>query len=185
MESYPPEAWQRVGRLLIQRRVQLSKRYRVRKVFARERGITDKTAQEIENAYRTTFSEEMIAAIESAYEIASGSFEKALADPDMTEFPDRAGDGELRAVPDIQLGAAGDPHPADPVTGLGGLWDDPLNSELRIWSGFPEVPWRVRANWILMLREEDQKRGIYRGPPQRRPRPHNDGQKGADNGTAG
>jgi hypothetical protein len=89
VEPHPAEAWQRVGRLLKQRRPQLSPRYRIRKIFAAERGITDKTAQEVENAYRTNFSPEMIAVVEWAYALQQGSFDRTLSGGELEPDPDR------------------------------------------------------------------------------------------------
>lgn len=80
-------AWRRVGLLLKRRRPQLDPRYRVRRIFAEEKNLRDKTVQEIENAYRTSFTEEMLAAFETAYQLAPGSIRQALGDPALTEFP--------------------------------------------------------------------------------------------------
>jgi hypothetical protein len=79
LDAYPREAWLRLGQQLKQRRPQLDPRYRIRRVFAKENGLTDKTVQEIENAYRETFRPEMISVIETAYQLQEGSIERFLA----------------------------------------------------------------------------------------------------------
>src|SRR5690606_24325282 len=73
MENYPDEAWQRLGKLLRQRRPLIDPRYRVRRVFAADNHLTDKTVQEVENAYRSTFSDQMLTAIEVAYRLPPGT----------------------------------------------------------------------------------------------------------------
>lgn len=87
MEPHPVADWQRLGMLLKRRRPQLDQRYRTRRVFAEDNHLTDKTVQEIENAYRQTFSEEMLSAIEVAYRLPAGTLECVLADPTITELP--------------------------------------------------------------------------------------------------
>lgn len=160
------EAWQRVGRMLKQRRVQLNQRYRIRRIFAQERGISDKTAQEIENApnYRTSFSAELVAAIETAYGIAAGSVDKALADPEMTKFADRDIPA-LAVAPNVQLGREGDPDPRDVIPG------DPISAEkgeVTIWA-MTALPWEWRRDLILHLRDLDEGyRAGRQGPAARR-----------------
>lgn len=78
MDAYPREAWLRLGQHLKQRRPQIDPRYRIRRVFAEENGLTDKTVQEVENAYRDTFSPVMLATIEAAYQLKDGSIERFL-----------------------------------------------------------------------------------------------------------
>lgn len=109
MDAYPREAWERLGQRLKQRRPQIDTRYRVRKIFAEEHdGLTDKTVQEIENAYRTTFSDVMLSTIEAAYQLKGGSIERFLA-----------GDGELEPLdPVVQVGQ---PRLTVPERAAGGL----------------------------------------------------------------
>src|SRR6059036_2257366 len=57
----------------------------------------------------------------------------------------------LTSVPPVQLGAPGDPDPADPVTGIGGLrLTDDDKSELEIWM-MTVLPWQTRARLIQTL----------------------------------
>lgn len=87
MKPRPVEDWQRLGTLLKRRRPQLDQRYRTRRVFAEDNHLTDKTVQEVENAYRQTFTEEMLSAIEVAYRLPAGTIEHVLNDPGITELP--------------------------------------------------------------------------------------------------
>lgn len=82
--------------MLVARRPRLNPRYRVRRVFAEETGVPDKTVQEIENAYRSSFSDELLATIERAYRLKHGAIEAALADDSLTDFES---DSEVVAVP--------------------------------------------------------------------------------------
>ncbi|MFG2001773.1 hypothetical protein ACGFNU_21740 [Spirillospora sp. NPDC048911] len=100
MEKYPDEDWERLGQLLRLRRPQLNQRYRIRRVFAEDNHLTDKTVQEIENAYRKTFSDDMIAAIEVAYRLPQGAIEEILKDSTVTEYPHHAGTGLLNFPPE-------------------------------------------------------------------------------------
>jgi hypothetical protein len=83
VDAYPQEAWKRLGQRLKQRRPQIEPRYRIRKVFAEENDLTDKTVQEIEKAYRTTFSPEMLSAIEVAYRLPPGNITRFLEGGDL------------------------------------------------------------------------------------------------------
>lgn len=78
VDAYPREAWERLGQQLKQRRPQIDPRYRIRKVFATENDLTDKTVQEIENAYRDSFSPEMLSTIERAYRLPIGEIKRFL-----------------------------------------------------------------------------------------------------------
>lgn len=117
METYPKADWQRLGRLLKQRRPQLDQRYRIRRVFAEENQLTDKTVQEIENAYRQTFTDEMLSSIEVAYRLPPGTLEKVLQDPELTEFPYEHHSGTATLHLKTSMHASGTAHhvelPAD------------------------------------------------------------------------
>jgi hypothetical protein len=88
METYPKDAWQRLGHLLKQRRPKIDPRYRIRRTFAEENHLTDKTVQEIENAYRETFSTEMLGAVEVAYRLPAGTIRHVLSSPDVQQLPE-------------------------------------------------------------------------------------------------
>jgi hypothetical protein len=91
-EQWPKEAWIRVGELLKQRRPQIDPRYHKRRAFARDTGIPDKTIQEVENAYRSTFSSDLIAGFETAYRLAAGSIREVLENPGLPDFPRKLND---------------------------------------------------------------------------------------------
>jgi hypothetical protein len=78
------DAWKRVGDQLVERRVQLDPRYRVRRVFAREtcsgtsedswyRQITD-----LESGARDNYTRSTVAAAEAAYQLRPGSIRRLL-----------------------------------------------------------------------------------------------------------
>ena len=58
---------ERLGRLLMQRRVELDPRYRNRRVFAGEREINYRLVMDIENSTRDNFDDAMLAFISLAY----------------------------------------------------------------------------------------------------------------------
>lgn len=131
--------WQRLGKLLKQRRPQLNPRYRTRRTFAEENHLNDKTVQEIENAYRPTFSDTMLAAIEVAYQLPAGTIARVLDDPSITELPTPAGEHR----PD--RGSVNIPHWVD-------LRDLP-EWEQHIW-GTPQLTVEQREAAILLIRLE-------------------------------
>lgn len=79
MATGPHDAWKRLGDLLIQRRIELSPRYRVRTVFAEETGLHWRMLYDIERGKRANFPDETLAAIEVAYRWQPGSIRAVLA----------------------------------------------------------------------------------------------------------
>jgi hypothetical protein len=96
-------AWARLGRLLAERRVQISPRYANRRAFAADREMNWRTLHDIELAKRDNFRPDTMRAFEAAYMLAPGSLDRALAGGDLEPLP------PLRAVPDHPL-AAEDPE---------------------------------------------------------------------------
>lgn len=78
MRSAPAASRQRLGALLIRRRIEMDPRYRKRTVFAQERGLHWRLLYDIEKARRDTFSDETIAAVEAAYQWQEGSVARVL-----------------------------------------------------------------------------------------------------------
>ena len=81
MDTYPHEAWQRLGRALERRRGELGYGFRQRGRFTRERGggrISVKTISRLEKAERTSYPESTVGAAETIYQWAPGSFESVL-----------------------------------------------------------------------------------------------------------
>ena len=87
MDTYPHEAWERLGRALERRRGELGYGFRQRGRFTRERGggtISVKTVSRLEKAERSSYPESTVGAAEAMYQWAPGSFEAVLkgGDPD-------------------------------------------------------------------------------------------------------
>jgi hypothetical protein len=126
VDSYPRDAWVRVGLLLAARRSQLDPRYRIRKVFAAEVGIRETMLADVENAKRpNTFPPATIAAFETAYQLRHGSFEEALAGGELTpaqDAPRSLTAVESPPVPDYPEDVGDDPF-------LRRIWDDPFAPE--------------------------------------------------------
>lgn len=82
----PPDqdgARERVGLLLVQRRIEIDPRYRNRRTFAAERGMNWRLLHDIERAKRANFEPETLAAVEVAYDLAPGAIARALAGGDL------------------------------------------------------------------------------------------------------
>jgi hypothetical protein len=81
MDTYPCEAWVRLGRLLERRRGELGYGFRQRARFATERGggkISVKTISRLENGERDSYPESTIGTVEAMYQWAAGSVESVL-----------------------------------------------------------------------------------------------------------
>src|SRR5260370_6743857 len=81
MDTYPHEAWQRLGRALERRRGELGYGFRQRGRFARERSggvISVKTISRLEKGERASYPESTVGAAETIYQWAPGSFESVL-----------------------------------------------------------------------------------------------------------
>jgi hypothetical protein len=82
MDTYPYQAWLRLGRMLERRRGELGYGFRQRARFARERGsgkISVKTISRLEKGERDSYPESTVGTIESMYQWAPGSIESVLA----------------------------------------------------------------------------------------------------------
>ncbi len=81
MDTYPHEAWQRLGRALERRRGELGYGFRQRGRFTRERGggmISIKTISRLEKGERSSYPESTVGAAETMYQWAPGSFATVL-----------------------------------------------------------------------------------------------------------
>jgi hypothetical protein len=81
MDTYPTEAWRRLGRTLERRRGELGYGFRQRARFARERGggmISVKTISRLENGERDSYPESTVGTVEAIYQWSSGSVESVL-----------------------------------------------------------------------------------------------------------
>lgn len=91
MDTYPHEAWLRLGRALERRRGELGYGFRQRGRFVRERSagmISVKTISRLEKGERSSYPESTVGAAEVMYQWAPGSFDSVLQggepDPLMT-----------------------------------------------------------------------------------------------------
>jgi hypothetical protein len=97
MDTYPNDAWRRLGRMLERRRGELGYGFRQRARFARERGggmISVKTISRLENGERASYPESTVGTVEAMYQWSPGSVERVLTggDPNpllRTPEPDR------------------------------------------------------------------------------------------------
>ena len=81
MDTYPHEAWQRLGRALERRRGELGYGFRQRGRFSREQGggrISIKTISRLEKGERTSYPQSTVGAVETIYHWAPGSVEAVL-----------------------------------------------------------------------------------------------------------
>jgi hypothetical protein len=81
METYPPEAWRRLGRTLERRRGELGYGFRQRARFARDCGggmISVKTLSRLENGERDSYPESTVGTVEAMYQWSAGSVESVL-----------------------------------------------------------------------------------------------------------
>jgi hypothetical protein len=80
-DTYPYEAWLRLGRMLERRRGELGYGFRQRARFARERGggkISVKTISRLEKGERGYYPESTVGTVETMYQWAPGSVESVL-----------------------------------------------------------------------------------------------------------
>ena len=81
---------ERLGSLLVRRRIELDRRYRNRQIFAREREIDYRIVSDIERGRRANFETQTIALIERAYDLDAGAIERGLRGGDLILAADRA-----------------------------------------------------------------------------------------------
>lgn len=115
MDSYPPEAWERLGDILARRRGQLGYGYRQRRTFAEANGLklSARTLQRLEQAERDAYPEETIGIAEVIYRLAPGSIAAVLRGGEPTyldEEPDELRpecvyEEEVLSTPDIDESA--------------------------------------------------------------------------------
>lgn len=155
--THSPAAWEHLGRLLIARRVGLNPEWRNRLKFARDTGLHERLVSDLENARRYGYRKTTKIAIEQAYGLASGSLEEALDNPELTEFPHRIGDTEIKISDkgtgrdDLQIHVNDKPEPASPP---GGYSDGALGAtERMIWEHHRDRPWEIRLQAIRVLRD--------------------------------
>lgn len=87
-QSADKSAWERLGRLLADRRVQIAPRYRNKNLFAAEREINRRMLWQVESGDRDNYRPDTIRAIEVAYMLAPGAIDRALAGGDLEPAPE-------------------------------------------------------------------------------------------------
>jgi hypothetical protein len=81
MDTYPPDAWRRLGLALERRRAELGYGFRQRGRFTREQGdgrLSIKTISRLEKGERDSYPESTVATAEAMYRWGSGSFASVL-----------------------------------------------------------------------------------------------------------
>jgi hypothetical protein len=81
MDTYPHEAWRRLGQALERRRGELGYGYRQRGRFTRERAggtLSIKTISRLEKGERDSYPESTVGRVEAMYQWAPGSFDSVL-----------------------------------------------------------------------------------------------------------
>ena len=78
-ESVDMSAWQRLGRMLERRRVELDTRYSNLSLFTAERGVDYRMAWDLEHGARTNYRRPTLMAAEVSYGWKPGSIESVLA----------------------------------------------------------------------------------------------------------
>lgn len=115
--------WERVGPMLVDRRIEISARYANRRAFAADVGINWRLLYDAEHGKRATFKPENVRAFETAYRLVPGSLERTLAGgPLEPRLEPQADPVPLRPVP-APVTAASE---AEDVLArlLAGHWDD-------------------------------------------------------------
>jgi hypothetical protein len=107
MDTYPPEAWRRLGVVLTRRRGQLGYGFRQRAAFAEANGLklSAKTLTRLEKAERDGYPEDTLALAEVIYRLKPGSVQAVLAgaEPEFIEdAPERDRGGQDAAVVVLQ-----------------------------------------------------------------------------------
>lgn len=102
--SYPPEAWGRLGKALERRRGQLGYGHRQRGTFLRDSGVnlSGKTIARLERGERGSYPDSTVAAVESIYRIKPGSVEAVLRGGELTPAETQKGPARRYADPRLQ-----------------------------------------------------------------------------------
>lgn len=77
-DTWDTAAWERLGDLLVQRRVELSARFRNLRTFSKDREINYRLAWDAEHAARTNYERPTLGFIELAYGWEAGSIRRVL-----------------------------------------------------------------------------------------------------------
>lgn len=177
MDTYPPDAWKRLGAALERRRAQLGYGYRQREDFLRARGgppPSVKTIGRIERGERAAYPESTISRLEQMYGVEPGSFEAVLRGGELAPSPGTPSaplapgmspspaDGEPDSA--FRAFAADEPEPGSPEDrGAWALFPDPGDVALRWLWRTPGATEQERIELIEVVRKS--RRGSAGGPP--------------------
>lgn len=78
--------WQRLGRLLAERRARIDPRYTVRKTFASEVSVHPAVLRDIETTARDNYTPPILAAVEVAYRLMPGAIQRFINSEDAFEL---------------------------------------------------------------------------------------------------
>lgn len=81
------DPWVRLGELLLARRAQLNRRFANRQLFVNTTGLDYRVAYDVEKAKRQNFSDRIKVAIEEAYRLQSGEFDRILDGAEPSPIP--------------------------------------------------------------------------------------------------
>ncbi|MFF4779441.1 hypothetical protein ACFY05_42160 [Microtetraspora fusca] len=81
-----PEDWERLGELLVARRVELNSEWSNRKRFTADADVDYRVVYDIEKAKRTNFSTAMIRRLEKAYGLRAGAIPALLVGADLESW---------------------------------------------------------------------------------------------------
>ena len=101
----PDPAWERLARLLFQRRAQMSPRYANRSRFASERGVDYRLVYDVEKERRRNFGDAAISALESAYDLVPGTIRRVLDGGELEAADEPRRPGHLTLVPGDDVAA--------------------------------------------------------------------------------
>jgi hypothetical protein len=145
--SYPPEAWERLGRLLVSRRVQLDPAFRNRQKFIAATGMHERLVSDLEKGRRYSYRPATIDAVEAAYGLTPGSLDRVL----QGGAPGLIQTGSATMSAAATLRAAAEVIPAPPVDLPDGVdWNGLTPLERYLWLA-PGAEVYLRQAWIDML----------------------------------
>lgn len=134
MSAYPREAWERLGELLIARRVELDVQFRNRRAFAAAVDMEYRVLYDLERGRRTNFTTSTLRAVERAYGLAAGSVERTLAGGELEPAGQQPTPGPVPERTVVEIPA--DASPAE-VAGMKAIQDilDAQQEEIRrLWA---------------------------------------------------
>jgi hypothetical protein len=140
-------AWERLGRMLAERRTQISPRYANRRAFAADREMNWRTLHDIEHAKRTNFKPETMRAFEAAYLLVPGSLDRALDGGGLEPLP--AAPVPLRPAPEAPSVTHGSPAEEILANLLARYPDDKIITDVLGSQVREGKPARVIVNEIL------------------------------------